>query len=67
MIGLGKKSEFTHETLRRAASKVLSGAEALGLQKLAVRVPQTAKSPAAQRAEFQALSEGLFLGAYRFL
>jgi len=52
--------------LRRAASKVLCGAESLGLQKLAVRIPQIAKSPATQRDEFQALAEGLYLGAYRF-
>ena len=66
LIGLGKKSEFTNETLRRAASKALSGGESLGLQKLAVRIPQIAKSPAAQRDEFQSLAEGLYLGGYRF-
>jgi leucyl aminopeptidase len=31
-----------------------------------MRAPQTAKSPAAQRDEFQALAEGFYLGAYRF-
>jgi leucyl aminopeptidase len=66
LIGLGKKSEFTNESLRRAASKVLCGAESLGLQRLAVRIPRIAKSPATQRDEFQALAEGLYLGAYRF-
>ena len=66
LIGLGKKSDFTNETLRRAASKVLSGAETLGIQKLAVRFPQISKSPAAQQDEFQALAEGFYLGGYRF-
>ena len=66
LIGLGKKSEFTNETLRRTVSKVLSGAESLGLQKIAVRIPLMGKSPTAQRDEFQALAEGLHLGTYRF-
>jgi leucyl aminopeptidase len=66
LIGLGKKSAFSNEALRRAASKVRSGAESLGLVKIAVRAPQMAKSPTAQRNEFQALAEGLYLGSYRF-
>jgi leucyl aminopeptidase len=66
LIGLGKKADFSHEVLRRAAAKVLRGAESLGLQKIHVRAPQFAKSPAAQREEFQALAEGLYLSAYRF-
>src|SRR4029077_4886444 len=44
LIGLGKKSEFSPETLRRAAAKVVRGAENLGLVKIAVRAPQVAKS-----------------------
>jgi len=66
LVGLGKKSDFTNETLRRSASKVLRAAETLGLQSLAVRIPQVAKSIVAQRDEFQAFAEGLYLGAYRF-
>jgi leucyl aminopeptidase len=66
LIGLGKKSEFSSETLRRAASKVLRGAESLGLEKIALRAPQIARSPAAQIQEMQALAEGLYMGAYRF-
>jgi leucyl aminopeptidase len=66
LIGLGKKSEYSPETLRRAAAKVLRAAESLGLAKIAVRAPQIAKSPSAQGAEYQALAEGLYLAAYRF-
>ncbi len=66
MIGLGKKAEFSAETLRRAAAKVLRTAESLGLEKIDVRAPQAAKSPNAQTQEFQALAEGLYLAAYRF-
>ena len=66
LIGLGKKSAFSNETLRRAASKVLSGAESLGLQKLAVRIPQVTKSPAAQRDEFQASGGRIVSGRLPF-
>src|SRR5262245_46607896 len=66
LIGLGKKADFSSETLRRAAAKVLRGAEALGLEKISARAPQVAKSPAALAAEFQALAEGLYLATYRF-
>src|SRR5882672_1972522 len=61
LIGLGKKADFSHEVLRRAAAKVLRGAEPLGLEKIAVRAPQIAKSPAAQANEFQALAEGIYM------
>ena len=66
LIGLGKKSEFSLETLRRAATKVLRSAESVGLAKIAVRAPQIAKSPNALAEEYQALAEGLQLAAYRF-
>src|SRR5258708_40022223 len=48
LIGLGKKSDFSNETLRRAAAKVVRGAESLGVEKIAVRAPQIAKSGPAQ-------------------
>src|ERR1700687_2340480 len=44
LIGLGKKSEYSIETLRRAAAKVLRAAESLSLEKIAVRGPQISKS-----------------------
>ncbi len=66
LIGLGKRVNFSQEVLRRAATKVLRGAESMGLERISVRAPQLAKSPAAQAEEFQALAEGFYLGAYRF-
>jgi len=66
LIGLGKKRDFSLETLRRAAPKALRGGEKLGLKKIAIRAPQVARTPGAQGVELQALAEGLFLGAYRF-
>src|SRR5258706_2336626 len=66
LIGLGKKSEFSNETLRRAAAKVLRGAESLGLERISLRAPKAARSPAAQADELQALAEGLFMSMYRF-
>src|SRR5438552_14737756 len=66
LIGLGKKADFSSETLRRAAAKVLRGAEAMGLEKINARAPQVAKSPTGQAAEFQAFAEGLHLATYRF-
>ena len=67
LIGLGKKSEFSRETLRRAAAKVLRGAESLGLEKISLRAPKIARTPAVALAEeFQALAEGLYMGMYRF-
>ncbi len=66
LIGLGKKADFSNETLRRAAAKVLRGAESLGLEKISVRPPKVARTPAAQAEELQALAEGLYMGTYRF-
>src|SRR5882672_2092740 len=57
LIGLGKKAEYSPETLRRAAAKVLRAAESLGLTKISVRAPQISKSSAAQGVEYQALAE----------
>src|SRR4051812_20285182 len=40
LIGLGKKADFTLDTLRRAASRIVKGGEALGLNQIAVRAPK---------------------------
>jgi leucyl aminopeptidase len=57
LIGLGKRAEFTGDVLRRAASKVIRGAENVGLKQIAVRLPNP---------QIQALAEGLYLASYRF-
>jgi len=44
LVGLGKKAEYSQETLRRAAAKALRAAESVGLTKIAVRAPQISKS-----------------------
>src|SRR5579864_8537484 len=46
VIGLGKQADFSNEVLRRAAAKVLRGAESLDLKSIALRAPQIAGSPA---------------------
>src|SRR5258708_24956955 len=66
LIGLGKKSEFNPETLRRAASSVVTAGESLGWKELPVRLPEIARSPRALQEEMQALAEGLYLASYRF-
>lgn len=65
-IGLGKKKEFTNETLRRSATRVLRVAESLGLKKIDVSALELAPWGPAQALEFQAFAEGLYLSAYRF-
>lgn len=65
-IGLGKKSDFNNETLRRAVSQVLRQAEGLRLTRIALRAPQVARTPKGLEAELQAISEGLWLASYRF-
>jgi leucyl aminopeptidase len=60
IIGLGQKADFNPDVLRRAASRVIKGAEALGLTEIDVRVAFN------KDAEIQALSEGLWLAGYRF-
>src|SRR5947209_3254348 len=55
LIGLGKRDEFSFETLRRAASAVLRLAERLKQTTIAVRAPQVRRNNA---AEIQALAEG---------
>jgi len=66
LIGLGKKEDCNSETLRRSVPAALRQAEQLGLASFALRAPELAKSPSAQRQEVQALAEGLLLAAYRF-
>ena len=67
LIGLGKRAEFTPEVLRRAASKAIRGAEALGLTQVAIRAPEIARAnPEKLKREMQALAEGLSLATYRF-
>src|SRR5579864_9355684 len=66
LVGLGKRKEYTTETLRRAATRVLRMAESLNLSKIAVRAPQIGKSQNSLASEYQALAEGLQLSAYRF-
>lgn len=65
-VGLGKKKDFTHETLRKAASRVLRAAESLGVKKIDVQALEHAPWGPAQNQEFQAFCEGLYLGSYRF-
>ncbi len=66
LIGLGKKKDFTNETLRRAATKVLRAAESLSLKKIHVSALEQAAWGPSQAQEFQAFCEGLYLGAYAF-
>jgi len=60
-IGLGKKTELTDETLRKAATRALRGAEALSLQHIDVQAPSFSTP-----SSLQAFVEGLYLGTYRF-
>jgi leucyl aminopeptidase len=66
LVGLGKKADFNLDVLRRAASRVLRGAESVGLTQIAVRAPQVARGPAAAQEELQVFVEGLLLAAYKF-
>src|SRR5438128_1677947 len=43
LIGLGKKKDYSLETLRRASARVLRAAESLSLTKIAVRAAQISK------------------------
>ena len=65
LIGLGKKSNFDSDVLRRAVSRVDKGAESLGLTEIALRAPQVARGNALE-TEVQALGEGLWLADYKF-
>src|SRR5689334_16986218 len=40
LVGLGKRKDYSTETLRRAATRVLKVAESLGLIKISLRAPQ---------------------------
>jgi leucyl aminopeptidase len=66
LIGLGKKKDFTNETLRRAAPRILRVAESLTLKKINVTALELAPWGPAQAQELQAFCEGLYLGTYRF-
>jgi leucyl aminopeptidase len=65
LIGLGKREDFTLDVLRRAAARTLKLFEALGLKETVLIAPKVGKNDGLD-AEFQALSEGIQLGAYRF-
>lgn len=64
VIGLGKPADFSSEVLRRAVPKALREAERLGLTSLNLIAPEVGTESLAE--EFQALAEGLYLGAYRY-
>jgi len=65
LVGLGKKEDFTLDTLRRACARALKACELLGLKEITLLAPKAGKAFAFD-LEFQALGEGIFLGAYRF-
>ena len=65
LVGLGKREEFTPDTLRRAAARTLKAFEGLGLKETVLVAPKIAKNGELE-GEIQALCEGLQLGAYRF-
>jgi leucyl aminopeptidase len=61
LVGLGKKSEFSGDILRRGAASVVRTAERLELADVGVEAA-TVSNP----VELQSLFEGLLLGSYRF-
>jgi len=65
LIGLGKPADFSLEVLRRCAPRVLREAERLSLTSMTLVAPEIGTVSTAAE-EFQALAEGLFLGAYRY-
>lgn len=64
-VGLGKRKDYTIDTLRKAAGTMAKAAEQKGLTELEVRLPEIARS-AGLAQEAQAVVEGIVLGTYRF-
>src|SRR5690606_14712620 len=62
LLGLGKRSAYTHEAFRMAAGTVAREARRLQSAKIAVALPEGVDLAEAVRAG----AEGLRLGAYRF-
>src|SRR5690606_22946029 len=62
LLGLGKRSAYTHETFRMAAGTIAKEALRLQSAKIAVALPEEVEVDDAVRAG----AEGLRLGAYRF-
>lgn len=62
VIGLGKKSAFNMEVLRKAVSRVLRTGEQLNLTKMTVRVAGLGTTG----TDVQTIAEGLWLAAYKF-
>ncbi len=67
LVGLGKKSDFSEEIMRRAAAKAAQVARGAGAKSLALSLDMlvSKKHPAQQMA--QAATEGIFLSLYRFM
>jgi leucyl aminopeptidase len=67
MLGLGKRSDYTHEALRRAAGAVARRARDLGATHYHIAADSALWAGMEPAAAGQALAEGTLLGAYRFL
>lgn len=64
--GTGKKSELDYETLRKAASNIVSKAVELKAEKIDVVFPDIKKTDLEDEKAFKALMEGAYLSNYVF-
>ena len=67
LVGLGPRSRFEAETIRRAAAEAIKGLKGKGARTVAFRLPSFAVDPVPADVAARALVDGAVLGAYEFV
>jgi len=67
LVGLGPRSTYSAETVRRAAAEAVKALKGKGARTIAFRLPAFAVDPVDAEAAAQALVDGAVLGGYDFV
>jgi leucyl aminopeptidase len=67
LVGLGPRTESTHETARRAAAEAVRALRGKGARTVGFRLASFVTESVGSEAAFEALLEGAALGGYEFL
>ncbi len=67
LIGVGPRSKYDPEALRRAIASVVRGLRGKGVRTLAVRLPSVVAEPVTSESAIRAITDGAVLGVYEFV
>jgi leucyl aminopeptidase len=67
LVGLGNRTRFDAETVRRAAAEAIRSLQGRGARTVAFRLPAFAQGTVAPDAAARSIVDGAFLGGYQFV